>query len=236
MRSSEVASKIPSVICFFIVKVRLCSRVFPRRRTAFDTYIPIQQMRYFCLFICDFMPVFGLCFYLFPNVCVRDRSEARRNGVRESVYRTFFPMKFNQRQKIFITSYKLNKKNWNLAQFLIFLHFRNLNIFSIFLCINKTKLTASLYLHIVFIQAKCLPFIQIRQNKKKRNDQKKTNEKTICTEWNVESQFPSSIAKREMLLICRLFVEIDQNSFRNSIRWIEPFSSASKCQPVFGRE
>lgn len=55
------------------VIVHLCSRVFPRRRIAFN--IPTQQMRYFRLFI-YFIPVFGLCFDLFGNavdawLCVR---------------------------------------------------------------------------------------------------------------------------------------------------------------------
>lgn len=123
------------------VKLYLYSRVFPRRRIAFN--IPTEQMRYFRLFIC-LIPVFGLCFDLFGKclyvfiyayggetmcLCVSDRNTLAvsvrmvNRGENHGASIPRFPMKFNQRQKIFITTE--NMKLDIALMFLFILHFRN---------------------------------------------------------------------------------------------------------------
>lgn len=103
------------------VTVHLCSRVFPRRRTAFN--IPIQQMRYFSLvYTILYAGVWSMFLFIFGGVSVGVC--VRATAIRGTDNRVLpFPMKFNHRRKY------LSQPNEILCfssfLFLDIFHFRN---------------------------------------------------------------------------------------------------------------
>lgn len=120
--------------------VFLCERIFVFEgvsKTTHSAQCSYTTDAIFLLVYTDFMPVFGLCFYLYFGVCacVGDR---QKRTVRVSIAR--FRRKFNQRRKMLIDQqiHQQQMKRGAFAKKFIF-HFSEIWIFSIFLAMQKNK-------------------------------------------------------------------------------------------------
>lgn len=108
-----------------------------------------------CVLVC-------VCVCLCESLCARHGHGHRRRT--RCVYFMIFLMKFNQRQKIFITSQNMKPGAFLMFSFFYFIFampFQNLNIFNILFCFFIQSLSIETktwhsYLHIVFVEADCL--------------------------------------------------------------------------------